>query len=75
MRSDCQLWAFNAEVTDSFTIALSPCSHSCPSTLVPLFRDDGEGYSGWRIVLSSQGTSCRGHDVPQRFLLVALDPP
>ena len=75
MRPDCQLRAFNAEVTGSFTIALSPCSHSCPSTLVPPFGDDGEGCGGWRIVLFSQGTSCRGHDVPRRFLLVALGPP
>ena len=37
MRPDCQLRAFNAEVTSSCTIALSPCSHSCPSTLVPSF--------------------------------------
>ena len=57
MRSDCQLRAFNAEVTGSFTIALSPCSHSCPPMLVPLFRDDGEGCGGWRIALSSQDTS------------------
>ena len=37
MRPDCQLRAFNAEVTGSCTIALSPCFHSCPSTLVLLF--------------------------------------
>ena len=65
----------NAEVTGSCTIALSPCSHSYHSTLVSSFGDDGEGCGGWCIVLSSQDTSCRGHDVPQRFLLVALDPP
>ena len=43
MRSDCQLRAFNAEVTGSCTIALSPCFHSCPSTLVPPFG----GWRGW----------------------------
>ena len=53
MRPDCQLWAFNAEVTDSSTIVLSPCSYSCPSTLVPSFEDDGESCDGWHIVLSS----------------------
>ena len=57
MRLDCKLQAFNAEVTGSSTIALSPCSHSCPPTLVPSFGDDGEGCGGWRIALSSQDTS------------------
>ena len=72
MRPDCQLRAINAEETDSCTIAFSPCSHSYPSTLVPSFGNDGEDCGGWRIVLSSQDTSCRGHDVPRRFLLVAV---
>ena len=75
MRPDCQLRAFNAEVTGSSTIIISPCSHSYPSTLVPSFGDDGEGYGRWRIVLSSQDTSCRGHDVPRRFLLIAVGLP
>ena len=57
MQLDCQLRAFNVEVTGSFTITLSPCSHSCPPTLVPSFGDDKEGYGGWRIALSSQDTS------------------
>ena len=57
MRTDCQLRAFNAEVTSSFTIALSLCSHSCPPTLVLSFGDDGEGCGGWCIALSSQDTS------------------
>ena len=75
MRPDYQLQAFNAEMTGSCTIALSPCSHNCPSTLVPSFGDDGEGCDGWRIVLPSQDTSRRGHDVPRRFLLVAVGLP
>ena len=75
MRPDCQLHAFNSKVTGSCTIALSPCSHSCPSTLVPSFGDGGEDCGGWRIVLSSQDTSCQGHDVPWRFLLVAMGLP
>ena len=41
MQLDCQLRVFNAEVIGSCTIALSPCFHSCPSTLVPSF-------GGWR---------------------------
>ena len=57
MQPNCQLRAFNAEVTGSFTIALSPCSHSCPPMLVPSFGDNGEGCGGWRIALSSQDTS------------------
>ena len=43
MQPDCQLRAFNAEVTGSCTIALSPCFHSCPFTLVPSFG----GWRGW----------------------------
>ena len=57
MWPDCQLRAYNAEVTGSFTIALSPCSYSCPPTLVPSFRNDGEGCSGWCISLSFHDTS------------------
>ena len=57
MRPNYQLRAFNAKVTSFPTIALSPCSHSYPPTLVPLFGDNGEGCGGWRIALSSQDTS------------------
>ena len=53
MRPDSQLQAFNVEVTDSFTRALSLCSHSCPLTLVPSFGDDREGCGRWCIALSS----------------------
>ena len=75
MRPDSQLRAFNAEVTSSSTIVLSPCSHICPSTLVPSFGDDREGCGECRIVLSSQDTSYRGHVVPRRFLLIAVGLP
>ena len=57
MRPDCQLRAFNAEMTGSPTIVLLPCSHSYPPTLIPLFGDDGEGFGEWCTALSSQGTS------------------
>ena len=57
MRPNCQLQAFNAEVTNSFVIALSPCSHSCPLTLVPSFGNDGKGCCGWCIALSFHDTS------------------
>ena len=41
MRPDCQLRAFNAEVTASFRIAPPPCPYSCPTVLVLLFRTIG----------------------------------
>ena len=44
-------------MTDSFTIALSPCSHSYPPTLVPSFENDGEGCCGWCIALSFHDTN------------------
>ena len=69
MRPDCQLRAFNAKVTGSSTIALSPCSHSCPPTLVPSFGDDEEGCGGWRIALSSQDTS-----LPRTWRSSAISP-
>ena len=67
MRPDCQLRAFNAEVTGSFTIALSPCSHSCPPTLVPSFGNDGESCCGWCIALSFHGTSMSSAISPNSF--------
>ena len=57
MRPNCQLRAFNAEVTGSFPVALSPCSHSCLPTLVLSFGDHREGCGGWCVALSSQDTS------------------
>ena len=69
MRPDCQLRAFNVEVTGSPTMVLSPCSHSCRPTLVPLFGDDGEGCGGWRTALSSQGTS-----TPRTWCSSAISP-
>ena len=37
MRLDCQLRAFNAEITASPKIAPTPRPHSCPTVLVLLF--------------------------------------
>ena len=37
MRSDCQLWAFDAEVTAHPGIAPPPCPHNWPTVLVFLF--------------------------------------
>ena len=42
MQPDCQLRTFNAKVTSSFTIAFSPCFHSCPPTLVPSLGTTGK---------------------------------
>ena len=67
MRSDCQLRAFNAEMTGSPTMVLSPCFHSYPPKLVPLFGDDGEGCGGWRTALSSLGTSSPRTISPSSF--------
>ena len=41
MRPDCQLRAFNAEVTASHGIAPPPCPHSWPTVLVLLFGTPG----------------------------------
>ena len=41
MRLDCQLWAFNVEVTASSIIAPPPCPHSCPPMLVLSFGTTG----------------------------------
>ena len=49
MRSDYQLWAFNAEVTTSPRIAPPPCPHSCPLMLVLLFGTTGR--AAFEVVL------------------------
>ena len=41
MRSDCQMWAFNAEVTASPIIAPPPCPYSYSTVLVLLFGTTG----------------------------------
>ena len=76
MRPDCQLRAFNAEVTGSSTIALSPCSHSCPPLrqslrLGMIRRAAVDGILPFLL----RTPVCRGHDIPRRFLLVVLGLP
>ena len=56
MRPDCQLRAFNAEVTVSSIIAPPPCPHSCPPMLVLLFWDDWEGCFEWCAAFSLHDT-------------------
>ena len=69
MRPDYQLRAFNAEVTGSCTIALSPCSHSCPSTLFPSFG----GWRGWlRWIAYCPFFS--GHQLPRTCRSSAISP-
>ena len=46
MRPDCQLRAFNSEVTASPRIAPPPCPHSCPLVLVLLFGTTGRAAFG-----------------------------
>ena len=71
MRQDCQLWAFNAEVTASPGIAPPPCSHSWPTVLVLLFGMPGEAvFKG--VPLSPSVTLVRrGQGCPWRHLLAA----
>ena len=67
MRPDCQLRAFNAEVTTFPRIAPPPRPHSCPTVLVLLFgRLGGLVFEG--VLLSPSG---RGQDGPRRCLLTA----
>ena len=47
MRPDCQLQAFNAEVTASPIIAPPPYPHSCPPVLVLLFGTTGR--LSWKV--------------------------
>ena len=71
MRPDCQLRAFNAEVTVSPRIASPPCSHSCPTVLVLLFGTTGRAvFEG--VPLSPSVTLVgQGQDGPRRCLPAA----
>ena len=69
MPPDCQLRAFNVEVTGSCTIALSPCSHSCPSTLVPSFG----GWWGWLWWIAYR-PFFSGHQLPRTRRSSAICP-
>ena len=72
MRSDCQLRAFNAEVTDSFIIAPPPCPHSCPPMLVLSFRTTGRAALDGVLLFPSMKPVRRGQDCPWRCLPAAL---
>ena len=72
MRPDCQLRAFNAEVTTSPIIAPPSCPHSCPLVLVLLFGTTGRAaFKG--VLLFPSMTSVRWRrDGHRRCLSAAL---
>ena len=72
MWSDCQLRAFNAEVTDSPRIPPPPCPHSCPFVLVLLFKTTGKAAFEGVLLFPFVTPVCRGRDGPRRSLLAAL---
>ena len=75
MWPDCQLWAFNAEVTDSSIIAPPPCPHSCPPMLVLSFRTIGRAALDGVLLFPSMAPVRRGQDSPQWCLPAALGLP
>ena len=71
MRLDCQLQAFNAEVTASPKIALPPCLHSCPTVLVLLLGTTRRVVFEGVLHSPSVTLVCWGQDGPRWRLLVA----
>ena len=70
MRPDCQLRAFNAEVTASPRIAPPPCPHSCPTVLVLLFGTIGRAVFEGVLLFPFVTLVGQGQDGLRRFLLV-----
>ena len=60
MRPDCQLRAFNAEVTDSFIISPPSCPHSCPPMLVLSFGITGRAALDGVLLFPSMTSVRRG---------------
>ena len=71
MQPDCQLRAFNAEVTASPEIASPSCPHIWPTVLVLLFRTPGKAVFEGVSLFSSVTLVCRGQSCPRRRLLAA----
>ena len=71
MRLDCQLRAFNAEVTASPSIAPPPCLHNCPTVLVLLFMTTGRAIFGGVLLSPSVTLVGRGQDGSRRRLPAA----
>ena len=68
MRPDCQLRAFNVEVTASSIMVPPPCPHSCPPVLVPSFGTTGRVALDGVLLFPSMTPVHRGHDGPRRCL-------
>ena len=75
MRPDCQLRAFNADVTASSIIAPPPCPHSCPPVLVPSFGMTRMVALDGVLLFLSMTPVRRGHDGPRRCLPATLGLP
>ena len=75
MRPDCQLRAFNAELTASPIIAPPPYPHSCPPVLVLLFGTTERAALEGVLFFPSMTPVRRGRDGPQRCLPAALGLP
>ena len=69
MRPDCQLWAFNAEVTAFPGIAPPPHPHSWSTMVVFLFGMLGEAVLESVPLSPSMTSVCRGQGCPQQRLL------
>ena len=72
MRPDCQLQAFNAEVTDYSIIASPPCPHSYPPMLVLSFGMTGRIALDGVPLFPSMTLVRRGQDDPRRCPPAAL---
>ena len=75
MQLDCQLRAFNAEVTDFSIIAPPLCPYSCPPMLVLLFGKTGKVALDGVLLFPFMAPVRRGQDGPRRCLPVALGLP
>ena len=71
MQPDCQLRAFNADVTASPKIAPPPCPHSCPTVFVILFGTTGRAVFEGVLLSPSVTLVGWGQDGPRRCLPAA----
>ena len=71
MQPDCQLRAFNAEVTASPRIAPPPRPHNCPIVLILLFGTTRRVVVEGVLFSPSVTLVGRGQDGPQQHLLAA----
>ena len=69
MRQDCQLWAFNTEVTASPGIAPPPHPHIWSTVVVFLFGMPGEAVLESVPLSPSMTSVCRGQGCPWQRLL------